>query len=770
MATLMLPSVRQRQPDRPAAVPRDVARASALKQELTLDIERLIKPYTQDVNEQPPFSTAELIVMAAVCLKEFWSRDSEILAWIGKTFPYYGMKALDHWATLMVECQADPSPVPDFADLFDDYDLPLREYSPASPWFEITTMAARTFLRERLEPPQPGHFRLLDLPAELRLAIFELILTFPRSGINCRREVPNARNKPHTTRISVEVRVDESLRKPASKNPICSWAGWGYGVRLRSFTRLFDLFLVNRQICKEAMPIFYGNNSFHFEGTQSATTFLLRMGPSIKHLSYVRLGLTLEGSDDNRGEMSRFQLGMKALATVNTLKVLAIELQSNEWLRVHRRHPDLVTPRGKKPQSIFHVKGFEELVVAGSKAEKTTIQKPTYDEESDRHDECPDCNEVNSDSGGRRSAVKGVSDKDEERADVVEDECEENSTSRSQSGSSSKAKGLDLPKLSSLLALLSTCKQVYNEAMPCFYRNRLVLDLSSFSLLPKLAASRAEHLSHISLDLSLSRWYPDGEVVEFSSAVRTLADVKFLTKIEIRIASESIKMNKRSRSKMGWYKERTSKKMEEVPYMKKLVALAAKVENLAISGDYPQFRAFVKKERDRLKVEVTASVANAGNGKAAQSKKKTTKTTKTTKKRKESKPVTLATFDNSSPHDASITTAAHSPSSCQPRSVYLHCQNYLNIASLTLAIICKAAVQLECLTQVRSSNKRRSSADFIKSQSTTRVFSKSGRVLDRKHINDSALKPPRRDRPLRQQIKLRVRPPFSFGWMNFSHR
>ncbi|KAH9826769.1 hypothetical protein Tdes44962_MAKER03312 [Teratosphaeria destructans] len=825
------PFYRPREPIRPVAVTRDVVRASVLKQELTLDIERLIKPYTQDVNKQPPFSPAELVVMAAVCLKEFWSNDSEIWLWIGRTFPYYRMRARKHWATLVVEGQEAHPPFSDFTSVFDDYDLPLRNHSPGSQWFEVTTMAARTFLRERLEPPRPGHFRILDLPAELRLSIFELILKFPRSGINCLREPPNASNQPHTTRIAVEVRVDESLRKPPPKT-ICAWAGWGHGVRVRSFARLFDLFLVNRQIYKEAMPIFYSNNKFHFEGAQSATTLLLRMKPArIEHLSYVRLGLLLEGPEDNKGEMSHFQLAMQALGTVRTLKVLAIELRSKEWLRVHRRHPSLVIPHGRRPQSILDVKGFEELAVAGSKAQETTVYKPVYDEEAAkressiaRYQQIVDLRSrvANLRGAGRSSPTAGdagapIANRDikreiteliapyNERGDqppftgeevvvmacaandqkwnsvedimkwilaklhyhrevalaefiisaskvftadrvpgltagiedlstilgrydipllrkrvqvdgavnswysvpdkmfysapstharaflakwlaparaghfhflglppevrnlvydllfdfsktgiivkadclgynivprylafqTVELEPDQESSRDSIRPYYNRPRGLELPKLSSLLALLCTCKQVCNEAMPRFYRNRFVLDLQAFSLLHHLAAPRAEHLSHVRLNLTLRYTSIHHGIEHFPSGLRALARSKHLQNLEVHIASERtwIKLNPIGRHRLGWEKKRTFKKMEEIPYMKDLVVLAAKVEKLTISGDCPQFTALVQKEKDKLEAEAAASLAGANNGKTAAAKKKPTK-----EKKPQSKP------------------------------------------------------------------------------------------------------------------------------------
>jgi hypothetical protein len=105
----------------------------------------------------------------------------------------------------------------------------------------VPTTAGLIFLRKWLDPERTGVFRFLDLPAELRNVIYELVLTLPPSG------------------PSIGAQGDMWLREREVDDPDYDSTNygtvWKHKVRSSPLQELLAIISVNKQMFNEAMPI-----------------------------------------------------------------------------------------------------------------------------------------------------------------------------------------------------------------------------------------------------------------------------------------------------------------------------------------------------------------------------------------------------------------------------------------------------------------------------------------------------------------------------------
>ncbi|KAI7502149.1 hypothetical protein KC367_g2367 [Hortaea werneckii] len=170
-----------------------MARRPDALQLLRNEIQQVIRPYTT-ADEEPPFPGGELVVMALVDTDEDTLPKDRILRWVIDTFKYYRDvfidKALQHLGPdLNFDIGSDEGVFENITEAFTEYELPIREGLATSKkcntrvW-SVTTQAARVYLRHWLEPERKGVFPFLGLPPEIRNNIYELLFTFPSSGIH----------------------------------------------------------------------------------------------------------------------------------------------------------------------------------------------------------------------------------------------------------------------------------------------------------------------------------------------------------------------------------------------------------------------------------------------------------------------------------------------------------------------------------------------------------------------------------------------------------
>ncbi|KAF2160152.1 hypothetical protein M409DRAFT_29447 [Zasmidium cellare ATCC 36951] len=229
---------------------------------LRIEIEHLVAPYLYAA-ERPPFTATTLIAMAVICSSYEYVSTKQILSWIVRRFYYYKMLAIDEYSP-EVAAYVDTNQPTDLEMLIDgsyeafhSYDNPLQVREERTKYksvyiYSIKPNHARVYLSGLLAPPCKSPFRLLDLPPELRVRIYELVLHFHDSEIVTRWQ-PGHKFGLSTLSSHIaendEHWHDQTIRQ---KN-------------LATLPEDVDALLVScRRVRHEARPIFFGTNCFSF--------------------------------------------------------------------------------------------------------------------------------------------------------------------------------------------------------------------------------------------------------------------------------------------------------------------------------------------------------------------------------------------------------------------------------------------------------------------------------------------------------------------------
>ena len=254
----------------------------ALKQ----DIYNAINQY-RNAYELPPYQPGELITMAVACIPrttpQIWKR--QVLQWICDTFRYYKEEAARMFVFLAsrehTSCERyNVQELVDGLDAaFDDLDVPIRhgpdkvltvnQYTALREPLYVDTSAARIYLSNVVEPTRDWAFPFLQLPAELRSTIYEMVFSYHKTGITirCRGDgdkVPSTQLSFHVLGREIDDFCPESRSWTAmgGHNPWENTLALPYAridyTRQGAFTRqtLFVLLSVNKQIYNETMPTF----------------------------------------------------------------------------------------------------------------------------------------------------------------------------------------------------------------------------------------------------------------------------------------------------------------------------------------------------------------------------------------------------------------------------------------------------------------------------------------------------------------------------------
>ncbi|USW57836.1 hypothetical protein Slin15195_G111550 [Septoria linicola] len=164
-----------------------------------------------------------------------------------------------------------------FPEALLDFDIPLvvkAANSLAKTRWAVSADGARVFLLRWLEPPRKGAFRFLDLSAELRNRIYEMVFKFPEPEL----DFCGIGYEPKLALVSREdqKQVDSDLFLSANYETAIDAACGG---------NLLALFRVNKQIYQEAKSQLLGINTFHFNDLPSAhQVFSLLSAEDMKHL------------------------------------------------------------------------------------------------------------------------------------------------------------------------------------------------------------------------------------------------------------------------------------------------------------------------------------------------------------------------------------------------------------------------------------------------------------------------------------------------------
>lgn len=286
------------------------------RKQLQREVEDVIAPHKKDV-QMPPFTTGELIVMALVCCDGTSAgkgmTDEDILRWIVTSFKFYNARMHEEWLKLEFGAEDDefvtahyPETMSEsfqflllsrggvddddirgmanmdlvvkgFFTTFYENEVPVIENKPDQPteredspelarWYIINSQA-RMFLRNWLEPERKGHFDFFGLPAELRNRIYEDVLLYPLPGVQISSKLP-----PFVLKHMPNTSTENLTWQATYRNPRLTWAP----ITTPNRTAFLH---VCKQAFQEAMPIYYGLNSFSLRTFEELALALQELSP-----------------------------------------------------------------------------------------------------------------------------------------------------------------------------------------------------------------------------------------------------------------------------------------------------------------------------------------------------------------------------------------------------------------------------------------------------------------------------------------------------------
>ncbi|TKA75741.1 hypothetical protein B0A55_05907 [Friedmanniomyces simplex] len=162
-----------------------------------------------------------------------------------------------------------------------------------------------------------------------------------------------------------------------------------------------------------------------------------------------------------------------------------------------------------------------------------------------------------------------------------------------------------------MLALLRTCRQICDEAMPYFYRDKAfrftLKDMGQ--VLSRLAPSRTEHLSNVYINFrDLSRIAQAGAQFGMLYALGRLVAVKRLRRLELKFAPEDDKELQtldfaHVAIGIGIKEQGAITRFEEKPMFVQLALVAARARELVFAdkGLCPRIEGWIFGEVERLK-------------------------------------------------------------------------------------------------------------------------------------------------------------------------
>lgn len=242
------------------------------------DISTLIDAHRNE--KPPPFSTAELMIMAIVNSDKASIGSAEIAAWILRTFPFYSKKAVDYGcggSKCLLSRDTYLFIWEDFYKALDSHDVPFIDCCG----YEKGVIAkhARVFLRRWLEPERKGVLRFLDLPPELRTRIYHMALVYPSPAIMTTDDPEHSFVMLHATGRDISERGDCKLGNDVSATRA-----------IGTLDAVMDKICLCKQMKAEACPIFYGANAFHPTSLRVLSRFVkFAEKKGLRHLKKVHI-------------------------------------------------------------------------------------------------------------------------------------------------------------------------------------------------------------------------------------------------------------------------------------------------------------------------------------------------------------------------------------------------------------------------------------------------------------------------------------------------
>ncbi|KAK5746425.1 hypothetical protein LTR17_000805 [Elasticomyces elasticus] len=320
------------------------------RESLRARINTAIAPW-RGSSEEPPFNATKLVIMALISGHEPLTR-KEVCTWIAQTFVYYqDIAANVLWdctggrcararkaSTVSSQFLADGQPaltgvwgqaVATFQQMIDgvylNYELPLLESdvglaAACDVRYSIAPLMGEAWLDLESTAVDDTTFPFFELPAELRIVIYEMVFQYPKTGLYLpgKDGIPRALSK----------KLDATGEWPIDAIDIP-----GDTLHTRRLSSILSPLLTSRQFRREAMSIFFDINTFHFHMQYSIAHSLTKM-PEVyrKEIMSISFGFTSIGILGEGTERA-----FRALKQLPRLRVLKIYLDHWMWKNSHDR-------------------------------------------------------------------------------------------------------------------------------------------------------------------------------------------------------------------------------------------------------------------------------------------------------------------------------------------------------------------------------------------------------------------------------------------------
>ncbi|KAI6786819.1 hypothetical protein KC358_g19002, partial [Hortaea werneckii] len=171
-----------------------------------------------------------------------------------------------------------------------DMDVNITPRTNASPLIRLSDSAALRFLttiHPLPMPPSPKHppkvpqTTFMDLPPELRLRIYELVFSFPKSGVRVCHNAKSGLQELHMlTRSFDERKTLSDWYQSAPVRSATSWQSPSNYIRSLPVTTVLSLLCVNKFFYHDAIKVFYNLNHFHCWDTRATLGLVRGISPS----------------------------------------------------------------------------------------------------------------------------------------------------------------------------------------------------------------------------------------------------------------------------------------------------------------------------------------------------------------------------------------------------------------------------------------------------------------------------------------------------------
>ncbi|KAK3661204.1 hypothetical protein LTR56_000327 [Elasticomyces elasticus] len=285
-----------------------------------------IRKHTLSMHK-PPYTGDELVVMAWICdgSQVPYARESAF-EWILRQFPYYRMVNANLWNAQGLTHGRDELVIPGLSEVYARSDQPIATVNlMGEVWqnpptgYSICLVPGRVYVRSSVAPTnKPMPFRFLDLPPEMRNAVYLRLLVQEKPGFFATTSVDP---------VSVVLLRSCGGINRYNVEPQAFGTGLVSSDLQQTLPSMLALTQTCKQLCGEVLPYFYGENRFHFANLEDSDDVLNRLTPShATHLSDICLSVMSCGRENGCTGLSR---ALQMLRTTKKLKRFELEFMED---------------------------------------------------------------------------------------------------------------------------------------------------------------------------------------------------------------------------------------------------------------------------------------------------------------------------------------------------------------------------------------------------------------------------------------------------------